>query len=364
MLIGSCGGKMKIVVNNIAASSGGALSILKSFYNYLVKYETSKKNEWIFLLSDQYLEETENIKVIILNKVKKNWINRLKFDLYSGKKYITSLNPDVVFSLQNTITFGLKCPQVVYMHQSIPFQKVKKFSFLKSEERQLAVYQYIIGNLIKKSIKKADKTVVQTKWIRDAVIEATNIPPQKIINVFPPQEDYTEFKSNNSFQINNFFYPATKNSYKNHKCIYDACSILNEKGIIDYNILLTIEDEINKENISCLGEIPFEQVMEKYNTSTLIFPSFIETVGLPLIEARQMGTLILAADCPFSREALDGYHNSYFFDPFKPKQLADLIEKVVTGQIRKVEINEIPKNNRNSWEFVVEIIKKLSGETI
>jgi glycosyltransferase involved in cell wall biosynthesis len=336
---------MRIVVNNIAASSGGALSILKSFYNYLVNSEAGRENEWIFLLSDKHIEETDNIKVIVLDKVKKSWVSRLKFDLYSGRRYISELKPDVVFSLQNTITFGLKCPQVLYMHQSIPFQKEKRFSFLKAEERVLAVYQYIIGKLIKESIKKADKTVVQTKWIKDAVVESTKIPPEKIVNIFPPIEYSANFTKGKFFQSDSFFYPAAKSLYKNHKCIYDACTILNEKGITDYNITLTIEDENNKQNLSNIGRIPFESVMEKYNTSTLIFPSYIETVGLPLIEASYMGTIILAADCPYARESLKGYNNAYFFDPFKPQQLSSLMEKVILGKIARRK-----KNEKKKWK--------------
>lgn len=355
---------MKIVVNNIAASSGGAISILKSFYNYLLESGDSKENEWIFLLSGKYIEETDNIKVLIFDTVKKNWLNRLKFDLWSGRNSIAELKPDAVFSLQNTIIFGLKCPQFLYMHQSIPFQRVKKFSFFKSEERVLAIYQYIIGQLIKESIKKADKTIVQTKWIRDAVIESTNLPPNKIKVVLPHIENITHYRrGNQSFQINKFFYPAAKSAYKNHKCIYDACKLLRGKGITDFNITLTIENETNDSNISFLGKIPFELVLEKYNTSSLIFPSYIETVGLPLIEAKQIGTLILASDCPFSKEVLDGYENAYFFDPFKPHELAELIQKVISGEITKKHLVNIDdyNNSCNSWKDVCNLILNSEG---
>nr|WP_309098432.1 glycosyltransferase [Fredinandcohnia onubensis] len=352
---------MRIVINNIAASSGGALSILKSFYNYLVNSEIAKENEWIFLLSDNYIEETDNIKVIVLDKIKKKWVSRLKFDLYSGKRFISELKPDVVFSLQNTITFGLKCPKVLYMHQSIPFQKQKRFSFFKPEERILAIYQYIIGKLIKESIKKADITVVQTKWIKDAVIESTNVSSNKIIEIFPPQESFltNKAKGNKQFKNSEFFYPAAKNFYKNHQCIYDACTVLSKKGFKDYHISLTIENEKNgnnENNISYLGKMPHEQVIEKYSTSTLIFPSYIETVGLPLLEARQMGTVILASDCPFSREVLDGYENAYYFDPFNPQQLAELMGKVLSGQIRKEATDKTINKLNSGWQPVIDIL--------
>ena len=122
---------MRIVVNDIAASEGGALTILKDFYNCV--RQNGAEHEWIFLLGDNYVEETENIRVIPLPEIKGSKLKKLKFDLFSGKKYIEKLKPDAVFSLQNIITFGLSVPQTVYIHQSIPFQSVKKFSFFNTK---------------------------------------------------------------------------------------------------------------------------------------------------------------------------------------------------------------------------------------
>lgn len=326
---------MRIIINDIAASGGGAMSILKSFCNYLNESEGAREHEWIFILSEKHIQETDNIKIIVLDNVKKSRFGRLIFDIYSGKRFISKLKPDVVVSFQNTIVFGLKCPQILYLHQSIPFQNVKRFSFVNTDERRLAVYQFIIGALIKKSIKRADKTVVQTRWLKNAVIKSTKISNEKIMEVFPPTKEYSKYKREGTFVPNSFFYPASNYKYKNHKCIYDASNILNKKGHTNYEIYLTIDSDISKRNIHYLGKLPIESVMEKYNTSTLIFPSYIESVGLPLIEASQMGTIILAADCPYSREVLHGYENAYFFDPFDPSQLASLMEKVISGKIKR-----------------------------
>lgn len=351
---------MRIVVNNIAASTGGALSILKSFYKYLVREEANKSIEWIFLLSNNYIEETDNIKIIILDEVKSSWVKRLQFDLYEGKKMISILKPDVVFSMQNTIIYGLECPQVLYMHQSLPFQNIKKFSFFKSEERNLAIYQRIIGEIIKNSIKKADKTIVQTKWIKEAVKEKTKLSQNKIYDVFPPTEKIKKYKKNNMFKSDHFFYPATDYIYKNQQCIVNACNILNDNKILDFKVMLTIKRKIKNNSICSLGNIPYEEVMEKYNTSTLIFPSYIETLGLPLLEARDLNSIILVADCHYSREVLKNYNNAYFFDPFKPEELAKLMEKVINGSIVRMENYKLENDTLNSWDKVKNIILSVS----
>ncbi|WP_422123914.1 glycosyltransferase [Planococcus sp. X10-3] len=347
---------MRIIVNNTAASTGGALTILNGFYDFLVNSERSKHHEWIFLLGGKYIDETENIKVVILEEAKKNWINRLKFDFYKGKSVVEDLDPDVVISLQNTILMGLSVPQVLYMHQALPFQREKNFSFFNKEEREIAVYQHIIGKLIKESVKKADFVIVQTKWIKEEVIKSTSISKIKISSILPPSEEVIEYKKENVFNKREFFYPADASIYKNHQCIYEASSLLNDRGIKNYQISLTIESELALDNFVYLGKLPFKSVLDKYNSSTLIFPSYVETLGLPLLEARKMGTIILAADCNYAREVLGEYENAYFFNPAAPEELSELMEGVLTGVINRKETKSTTNEDGNSWDQVLNIL--------
>lgn len=347
---------MRIVVNDIAASTGGAMTVLKDFYTCVCENDT--ENEWFFLLADRYFEETENVKIITLPKVKKSPIKKVIFDFFTGRKFIGKLKPDVVFSMQNIITFGLKIPQVVYIHQSLPFQKIKKFSFLKRAEIKLALKQYAVGALIKLSAKKADKVIVQTKWMRQAVCEQCKIPEKNVLNFAPSVNNILHFKDSSLYDKKTFFYPTAPAIYKNNSCIFEASALL-EKQNIDHSIVLTLPTEYSKPNVDCIGRIPYEDVIKRYNGSTLIFPSYIETFGYPLAEARQMGAIILAADTAFARELLDGYENAYFFNPFKPYELAELMKMVISGEIVKKENYEANSKTFDSWGCILELILKL-----
>ena len=337
---------MRIVVNDIAASKGGALTVLKDFYNCVKENDT--ENEWIFLLGDKLLDETDNIKIITLPDIKGNRSKKLAFDLYKGKKFIKSLNPDVVFSLQNTVTFGLDVPQILYIHQSIPFQKIKKFSFLKGSERSLAIIQHLIGKVIKKSAKAADKVIVQTKWMKEAVCEQCHLQGERVLQIPPSVADISVYDTPHEFKKDCFFYPTAPAIYKNNSAIYKACEILDSKGI-NYDVMLTLPENAEKKNINFVGRLPYSEVIEKYAESTLIFPSYIETFGFPMAEARKVGTIVLASDCPFSREVLENYENAYFFDPFKPEELAALMERVISGDIQKKETPPDSYTKTNGW---------------
>ena len=347
---------MRIVVNDIAASTGGALSILRDFYGYISEF--ANENEWIFLLGDNYIEPKENIKVITLPEVKKSKKKKLIFDFIKGRKYIERLEPDVVFSLQNIITFGLKCPQAVYVHQPLPFQETRVFSLLNKKERNLAMYQHIIGRIIKKSAKCADKVIVQTKWMKKAVVEHTGISEERIVNILPEVGDISEYRVENVWDNHKFFYPTGSAIYKNNNCIYEACRILEGRGITDFSVKITALPKGEKApNVEYLGRIPREQVLAEYNISTLLFPSYIETYGYPMAEARQLGTLVIASDCPFSREVLDGYNNAHFFDPFDAEALADYMEKIIKGKLVPETIEEAKEEQtENSWKQIADTV--------
>lgn len=348
---------MRIVVNNIAASSRGAISSLKEFYTYVRNYDT--ENEWIFLLSDKYVEETERIRVITLPKVKNSKLYKLIFDFITGRKFVDSLKPDVVISMQNIITFGIKAPQVAYIQQLLPFQDVYDFSFFKKAERSLAVQQKLIGKVIALSAKKADRVIVQTNHMKDKLIEKTKISPDKVDCCTPNIEAIDEYIEEGVFDKTQFFSPTSDDFYKNNRCIYEAVRILKAEGINDFNVQITIDKKEKLDNIDFSGKIPREEVFKKYNRTSMIFPTFIEALGYPFTEARQIGAICLVSDIGVARELLAGYENAYFFDPFKPEELAELMKKVISGEIVKKPIKKEEKKTENSWDNVIKILQEM-----
>ena len=345
---------MRIVVNDIAASTGGAMTVLRDFYRCVCDNDT--ENEWVFLLGDRYFEETENVKVIPMPSVKKSGLKKLWFDFVVGRKFIASLKPDVVFSMQNIITFGLKIPQITYLHQAIPFQRSKRFSFFKRKERKLAFVQHFIGKIIKHSIKRSDRVIVQTQWMKEAVCQQCRIATERVSVVMPQVKPFASAQTT-GFDPTAFFYPTSMAIHKNNDAVYAACEQLTRKGL-DFSVTMTLPPEKSCGSVACVGRLLYEEVVAHYHTATLVFPSYIETFGYPLAEARQVGAIVLASDTAFSREVLAGYENAYFFDPFKPQELADLMERVIRGDIVRQKVSAVPVVQRDSWAEVADIVRR------
>ena len=366
---------MRIVVDDIAASKTGALSVLRDFYKAVTEYERTKagsSDQWIFVLGDKLLEETDNIKVIVRDDVKASRKNRLMFDLKTGAGFFEGLRPDVLFSMQNTLPRGYRGRQVLYVHQPLPYQTWKSFSLFKPEEREYAVYQKLIGRMIDLSVKRADKVIVQTEWMRKAVIDKTGVAGDKVIGILPDiiipdrQRDCDSVIYEKQDR-NRFFYPAGEILYKNHACILEAVRLLINRGITDFEVAFTLnKGDIPSlgrypeyEQVRYIGRIPRDEVFERYRREILLFPSYIETFGYPPAEARAVGGRVLASDCPFCHEVLKGYGQAAYFDPFKPEELAELMAKAIKKELfleTAADDRYVGSVPGSSWEKVIKVL--------
>ncbi|PEM53790.1 glycosyltransferase [Bacillus wiedmannii] len=335
---------MNIMVFDVPAESGGALSVLNEFHRDAMLCKDKSIN-WFFVISKPELEETENIKILRFPWVKKSWFHRLYFDNFIANDLVKKYNIDKIFSLQNVTVPNTNVEQILYIHNSLPFVE-HKFKF--KENKHLWIYQNIIGRNIIRSAKKADKVIVQTEWMKKNCIEKIDVA-NKNINVVPPNinvEIKHYFKANEQ-SLATFFYPASGVDFKNHRIIVEACRKLKSKiKALEFKVYFTLIGNENKHiselynevkmeglPIEFIGGLSREQVFNYYTKSILLFPSYIETFGLPMLEAKLHKGVILASNCPFSHEILDGYENAYFFDPFNVGELLRLMEDVLEGKL-------------------------------
>lgn len=359
---------MRIIVNDIVAvpNSGGVYSVLQDFYSEVLKFSKSNKDiEWIFLLSGNYVKETDNIKVITLPDIKKSWIKRLKFEFFSGSRFINKLGPDIYFSLQNVMTLGVHARKWVYMHQPLPFQKEYDFSFWKKRERKLWAYQHLVGRVIRFTLKHTDtKIIVQTNWVRETLIDEGVADASKV-TIKKPNNINIQLDLKNKIDNTKFFFPATAMVYKNHKVLFEAARELEKKGY-HFKIYCTISkkdlDYLGLKpvkSIVLLGIIPREKVINLYQSSILIFPSLIETFGLPLLEAQMANDFILAGDTTFGNEILKNYPNKILFNPYDTDDVVRCMIKCLNGQF---DLKKKNKANETSGKSLVKLLLESVGK--
>jgi glycosyltransferase involved in cell wall biosynthesis len=371
-----------VFVNATAATEGGALTILKQFLKGISKY-SNKNNLYYIFCSLEELKTYERENTEIINDIKgKKWLDRIKWDLWGlknwGKK--KDIRADLVISFQNTgVKYYNDVKQLIYLHQSIPFYQSIKWNFCKKDERFYWFRKNIYKKIIKYSLRKNSYIVVQTEWMKNAVIEQFNWNPKKISAIKPnveniPLEKVPEIDFNdNKFHI---FYPANTAKYKNHELIINALKYIKDSKpeiyknlIIHFTFDSSLSNNINAvlinlikdlqvdEHIKCEGKISYERVLSFYKSCDLMFfPSYIETFGLPLIEAASFGMPILATDMNYAREVIGDYEGVKFLNYEDSKLWAENTIDLYNKRIKYTPYN-IKYNT--SWKDFFVLIEQL-----
>lgn len=325
-----------VLIYDVHASESGVLSILNDLYNQIKIYQ-NKSIKWIFVVSTPEYETTDNIIVERFPWVKKNWLYRYYFDFITTRKLLKKYKPNLVFSLQNKGIDYYRGPQIVYLH--LPFIVTDHRFDIWLDGKKLWFYQNVISKSIFRSLRKVDRIIVQTFWMKDALIKKAGILANKITIQRPDiSSNRIGIFEDNEDNKRRFFYPATAFTYKNHITLLKALKYAKDKGLKKYELILTIRINENNYtrnlykfvqnndlNVIFGGPIPRYRVFELYAKSILVFPSYIESFGLPILEARMTGSPIIASDTPFCREILEGYCNVLFFPEMSYEKMGEAI---------------------------------------
>jgi glycosyltransferase involved in cell wall biosynthesis len=169
------------------------------------------------------------------------------------------------------------------------------------------------------------------------------------------------------------FYPATPLSYKNHKFLFDLLNYIKKFDTtlfsrIILNLTISKEDLSNlklmdsyqniEEAVILNGYIDQSKVYNLYRESDmLVFPSLIETLGLPLLEASEFGINILAINLEYAKEALTGYKNVVFLDCNDPQKWVESIKCFVPTEGDRDQF--VTKGDFTSWKSIFDYFNEL-----
>lgn len=146
---------------------------------------------------------------------------------------------------------------------------------------------------------------------------------------FKPKERENEF---------DFIYVASGEVHKNHRILLQAWSLLATEKLFP-SLCLTLNEvkfaDLSREienicqrdglAITNVGELSHKDTMALYESAgALIYPSMLESFGLPLIEARQAGLAILAPELDYVRDLIDPEQS---FDPKSATSIARAVKR-------------------------------------
>jgi glycosyltransferase involved in cell wall biosynthesis len=217
------------------------------------------------------------------------------------------------------------------------------------------------------------KFIVQTEYMKANLIKSYGIDPEKIVvirHVMPASGIVLKnhiIQETRSENEKHFFYPASFYAYKNHALLWRSVPLL-AAAKLKIKILLTLKPDIapfelrESPYLSFLGTLSQEECARVYqNSDALIFPSKLESYGLPLLESLLvMKKPVLAADRLFSRELCRDIGR--YFDPDDPNDLVAKIKDMLKDFpiITDSTLKQLPQ--LVSWETMAkEFVSDLLG---
>lgn len=206
----------------------------------------------------------------------------------------------------------------------------------------------------------ADEFIVQTMSMRIALL-SSGIVMKQSVHVRPFALMFDKYQGNVSHEKvghNNsrydFIYAASGDPHKNHRRLVEAWCLLAEQGIFPA-LCLTVDKVVSEElctwideqkhryglKLENVGFLPRNRLLQLYvQTRALIFPSLFESFGLPLIEARQAGMPVLAAELDYVRDVLDPEQS---FDPGSPISIARAVKRYLGLEEGAVQLMDAAK---------------------
>lgn len=358
-----------VVINATAAIEGGALIVLKQLL-----FNSPNLLRFIVFVSVDFdkLPKSDHIKYV--NPTVKSGFKRLYWDNFGLNSWCRTndVKPTLIISMQNTgvkINGGVK--QLIYYHQTIPLYPYS-WNLFKKSERNLWLYKNIYPFFVKQHISENTIFVVQFDWIKRELAKRLSID-HKIIKVINPTASEIDNLSVKEIDLNNkfnIFYPASYFRFKNHLEIINALNYLKQigKNLDNLKIYFTLEKSAALGLVSIIsqyglldyfefvGNLDFEQVLQYYKSCDLIvFPSYLESFGLPLVEAAKFGKKILAADLDYVREVLAGYNGVTYLTIHSPCAWGNAIYQC-TKQQEQFNFWE-PEFAKNSWSKFFELVE-------
>ena len=330
-----------VVVSAVNIKVGGPHVVLTNFAFELNRLALDLDISVTYILSKEAKLEEMNGKIVRFNWPNKNYLFRCFFEYIYLFFFFFRCKTDLWISLNDSSPNVCAKKKIVYCHNPSPFyiRSIRDFF----ENPKFTVSSFFYKYVYRFNIHKNDIVIVQQFWLKKRFQEL--FKHRNIIVAKPIQlsQNYPfNYIAKKNSKITNFIYPAYPRSFKNFEVICEAVQKLTNRGVLNFNVILTIDGTENSyskkiflkfgdiKNISFIGIKSHEKIQELIQScDSLIFPSRLETWGLPISEAINAGLYIIASDLEYAFETVGEYPFASFFPSHDSDMLSQLMYDLI-----------------------------------
>lgn len=336
-----------LVISGINLFEGGPLSIYYDCLDSII--ENGYLNQYlitIFVHKTELFSKYHNlVEIIEIPQSRKSYICRFYYEYVFFEQWSRNRHVDIWISLHD-ITPSVHASKIyTYCHNPMPFFKMTFRE--KLSNFQYGLHSTFYSYIYRKNIHKATGVIVQQDWIRKEFVRRYKvnnvIVARPSVNLEISEKDILEYcsKEKRKNKVIFVFYSFPR-FFKNFEVICEACKYVKNENI---EVWLTIDGSENsysnnlrsnyknESKIKWLGLQSRSRINEIIlEADYLIFPSRIETWGLPITEFEMTGKGIIVADLPYAHETVGSYEKVRFFNVFDAKELATIMDKASVSE--------------------------------
>jgi glycosyltransferase involved in cell wall biosynthesis len=325
-------GRPRIVISAVNLVEGGTFSILQDCLAYSAK-ELSGRYQVVALVNRKSFFNFPQIEFIEFPYAKGSWLFRLYHEYWLFRGLSKKLNAELWLSLHDMTPNIVAKRLAVYCHNPAPFYSLSlREAWL---EPIFAIFNLFYRWAYWVNIHRNDFVIVQQKWMRREFQSMFGIRNILVAHPEVPEPPLSRIHLAKNKNFYRFIYPAFPRVFKNFEVICEASKKLLEYGVNNFEVILTIDGTESRYAKSILkkyrsitqlkfvGKQSRKNIYDMYESADcLIFPSKLETWGLPITEFKCMERPILAADLEYAHETVGSYLHARFFDPNDPEELS------------------------------------------
>jgi glycosyltransferase involved in cell wall biosynthesis len=315
-----------------------------------------------------------------------NLVARWRWESTVLIKACRDFRPDWIWALGNYGFASPPCSQSILLHDPHVVYPVSEFGDVGVLYR---AKKTLLKHTIRRCLANTSRVYCQTDTIRHRFHKQFRYPLDQIAMCPPayslPQIDadgltippLLEVDYSGRFRL---LYVSTCSAHKNHRTVVDTFGQYHDQ-LEDVVCFFTIDGDENDLAVSIMkdirasglngqlvpiGHLPPEQVVSCYQKAdALLFPSLLETAGLPLVEAMCHGLPIIASDRDFAHEICGDA--ARYFDPRSEAGIRDAILHVKNDPGYRRHLSERGRERfaRHivSWESVLQNVLEIEQFT-
>lgn len=330
---------LRIVVSAVNFTEGGPLTVLRECLASAAAVLPAEY-EIVVLVNRTSLIHEPRVHLISIPSAKKSWFHRLYWEWFGFMRISRELKPALWLSLHDITPRVTAARQAVYCHNPSPFYRIRLREALM--EPTFLMFNQLYALLYSFFIRRNYYVIVQQDWLRNEFLKRMGQLPIVVAHPSLPTTDKTINPASGSKFV--FIYPALPRVFKNIETLCKAAQLLAVRGITDFEVRLTLDGTENRyarwlhrrfgniAQVQFIGRQTKEGMANHYGQAdVVVFPSKLETWGLPITEAKAQRRPLLVADRPYARETVGDYDLVSFFPAESSEILADLMQSMIAS---------------------------------